>query len=39
MSGCCQKIEAIRDLFDLFHEDDDMDTIDLAIRIERVVYS
>ena len=39
MSGCCQKIEAIKELFDLFHEgDDDMDTIDLVIRIERIVF-
>ena len=39
MSGCCQRIEAIKDLFDEFHEGDDMDTIDLVIRIECVVYS
>lgn len=40
MTGCCRKIELIKDLFDEFYEDNDgMDVIDLVIRIERVLDS
>lgn len=39
MTGCCRKVELVKELFDLFHEGDSgMDIIDLVIRVERVIY-